>query len=532
VVGVRADWYDGGRPTFNPVFQERYGISNAIGFSALPPVISPRLALTYDMNDFAVFSRAKITAGVGIFSGGDPLVWFGNAFQNDGRGFATGSTQSVNCPTGQISVLTGGQFTGVPACIQADAVAQASRGLGDTQSISPDIKMPTVLRANIGFSSELNFAPSGFFSGWNLNLDYIYSKYRDSLTIVDLSQTVDTRIGLNGYTIDGRPIYRSIDPNVAGCTAELVGLNPGPIFQNVNAVCFNTSRDDELQLTNAGGYRSHNASIILSKRFDGGLFTENGNVDFNLGYAYTDSQDRRSMYNSTAGSNYDLIAAFDRQNPAASRGFYESRHNISSRLSFREEFFEDLSTRFAISFVARSGRPYSLTFGGTTFFNDSASGSDNALAYIPTGISDPNVSPTSNMAAVAAAATQAQALGCARKYAGSTIPRNTCTNDWYYDLDLSFSQEIPGPGRLFGRNDKLKLYATMDNFLNFLDKGWNVQHRRNFAGLQDVATISGVDAQGRYIFSSVITPEDFERDNGINVSSSVWRLKVGVSYEF
>jgi outer membrane receptor for ferrienterochelin and colicin len=75
VVGVRADWYDGGRPAFNPVFQERYGISNSIGFSALPPVISPRVALTYDMNDFAVFSRAKLTAGVGIFSGGDPLVW-------------------------------------------------------------------------------------------------------------------------------------------------------------------------------------------------------------------------------------------------------------------------------------------------------------------------------------------------------------------------------------------------------------------------------------------------------------------------
>ncbi|MBA3940640.1 MAG: hypothetical protein C0520_05475 [Sphingopyxis sp.] len=534
VVGVRADWYDGGRPALNPVFQQRYGIPNSIGFSALPPVISPRLALTYDMNDFAVFSRAKLTAGVGIFSGGDPLVWFGNAFQNDGRGFATGSTQSANCPTGQISVLTNGQFTGVPTCIQADAVAQASRGLGDTQSISPDIKMPTVLRANIGFSSELNFAPSGFFSGWNLNLDYIYSKYRNSLTVVDLSQTVDPRIGINGFTIDGRPIYRSIDPNAAGCNAELVGLNPGPVFSGVTAACFNTSRDDELQLTNAGGYRSHNASIILSKTFDGGLFTENGNVDFNLGYAYTDSQDRRSMYNSTAGSNYDLVAAFDRQNPAASRGFYESRHNISSRLSFREEFFEDLSTRFSISFIARSGRPYSLTFGGTTFFNDSASGSDNALAYLPTGLSDPNVSPSSTISAanMQALVDYINDTGCAKKHIGTTVPRNTCTNDWYFDMDLSFSQELPGPGRLFGRNDKIKLYATMDNFLNFLDKSWNVQHRRNFAGLQDIATISGIDPQGRYIFTGFNGAQSIADDNGINVSSSVWRLKVGVSYEF
>jgi outer membrane receptor for ferrienterochelin and colicin len=534
VVGVRADWYDGGRPSLNPVFLQRYGIPNTTGFSDLAPVIMPRVALTYDMDDFAVFGRAKLTAGVGIFSGGDPLVWFGNAFQNDGRGFATGSTQSVNCPTGQVSVLSNGQFTGVPTCIQADGINQAARGLGDTQSISPDIKMPTVLRANIGFASELNFAPRGFFSGWNLNLDYIYSKYRNPLTVVDLSQTVDTRIGLNGYTIDGRPIYRAIDPNVTGCTARLVGLNPGPVYENVNAVCFNTSRDDELQLTNAGSYRSHIASIILSKSFDGGLLTENGNVDFNVGYSYTDSQDRRSMYNSTAGSNYDLVAAFDRQNPAATRGFYESRHNISSRLAFREEFFDDLSTRFAITFVARSGRPYSLTFGGTTFFNDSASGSDNALAYLPTGLTDPNVSPSStiSVANMQALVDYINDTGCARKHIGSSVSRNTCTNNWYYDMDLSFSQEIPGPGRLFGKNDKLKLYATMDNFLNFLDDGWNVQRRRNFAGLQDIATISGVDAQGRYIFSNFNGAQSIADDNGVNLSSSVWRLKVGISYEF
>src|SRR3546814_8837236 len=90
VVGVRADWYSGGQPNYNPVFQGRYGIPNTTGFSNLDPIVMPRLALTYDMDDFAVFGRPKITAGVGIFSGGDPLVWFGNAFQNDGRGFEIG----------------------------------------------------------------------------------------------------------------------------------------------------------------------------------------------------------------------------------------------------------------------------------------------------------------------------------------------------------------------------------------------------------------------------------------------------------
>ena len=532
VIGIRADWYDGGAPEFNQNFFNRYGFGNNTGFSDLPPIIMPRAALTYDVGDFAVFSRAQVRAGVGIFSGGDPLVWFGNAFQNDGSGFALASTQAAGCPAGQIDVVTGGTFTGLPSCFRQAAIDSAARGLGFTQSIDTDIKMPSVLRANFGFTSELNFAESGFFSGWNLTLDYIYSKYKNPFTVVDLSQVPEFRAGRASQTIDGRPIYVTIDPSNAGCTAKFVSANPTPVFTGVNAACFTTAREDELMLTNAGSFRSHNASFLLSKYFDGGVFTDGGSTFVSFGYAYSDSQDRRNMYSSTAGSNYDITAAFDRQNPAASRGFYNSRHNITFNTSFKEEFFGDYATRFGMTFVARSGRPYSLTFTGSGVFNDSASGSDNALIYLPTGVTDPNIAPTSNMTAVQSLVDFANGLGCAKKYIGKTIPRNTCSNNWYYDMDLSVSQELPGPGHFFGKSDKIRLYASFDNFLNMLDSGWNVQRRRDFGGRQDLATVTGVDAQGRYIFSSAAGLNSFDSDNFINVSSSVWRIKLGVSYDF
>ena len=534
VLGVRAEWYDGGRPRQNPNYVARYGFGNDTSFSNIAPVILPRIALTYDMDDFSVFSRSQVRAGLGVFSGGDPVVWFGNAFQNDGRGFSQGTTQDAGCAPGQISVLQGGTFTGVPPCIGASGSGAAARGLGDTQSIDPNIKMPTVLRANFGFSSQLDFAPSGFFSGWNLTLDYIYSKYRNPFNVVDLSATPNPALGLGGYTIDGRPIYRSIDPTVAGCSAQLTGLSPVPTYTGVTAACFNTQRDDELMLTNAGSYRSHNATFILAKEFQGGVFTDGGSTYFSLGYAYTDAQDRRNMYNSTAGSNYDNTAAFDRQNPAASRGFFSSKHNITAQLNFREEFFQDLSTRLGITFVGRSGRPFSLTWSGSGIWGDSSSGNDNALVYLPSGTNDPNISPSSNMAAVQQLVDFAGSLKCTRKHIGSSIPRNTCENDWYFDVDLAFSQEIPGPGRLFGvKDDKIRLYATFDNFLNFLDDDWNVQRRRNFAGLLDIAgtTANGVDSAGRYVITNQVI-NTFTTDNTINFSSSVWRVKVGVSYEF
>ncbi|MCW4463747.1 TonB-dependent receptor [Sphingomonas sp. BT-65] len=553
--GVRIDWYDGGAPRHNPVFAQRYGFSNGNGFSKLEPMVLPRVGFTYDFNNEGLFSRSQLVGGVGIFSGGDPLVWFGNAFQNDGRGFATGNSQAAGCPAGQISVLSGGQFTGVPTCIRQNAIDLAAAGRGNTQSIDPDLKMSTVIRANLGFRTQLNFGESGFFSRWNANLDYIYSEYRNPFTLVDLAQTIDTRKGLNGYTIDGRPIYSAVDLLQTGCTGRLVNPGSPPVYANVNAACFtNTAnRFDELMLTNSKGFRSHVASFLLSKNFEGGLIVENGSTWVSFGYAYTNSHDRRNMYNSTAGSNYDQTAAFDRQNPDSSPGFYQSKHNFTFATNFKNEFVADLATSFGFTFVARSGRPYSLTWTGGGAFNNTNSGNDNALVYIPTGANDPNISPLSNATAVADLVKFANSLDCAKKFIGRTVTRNSCTNDWYFDLDLTISQELPGPGRLFGRNDKIKLYGMFDNFLNFIDDSWNVQRRRNFYGVQDIAslgttTVNGVssvvDAQGRYIINgftggsypnngdTLAANSSFITDNAINVSSSVWRFKIGVSYEF
>lgn len=531
--GIRTDWYDGKGPEYNPVFARRYGFPNITGFSNLDPVILPRAAITYDFASSDTFANAQLRAGVGIFSGGDPLVWFGNAFQNDGSTFATGSTQSNRCATGQIDVLVNGTFTGVPACIAADAQATAAAGQGNTQSIDPDLVMPTVVRANVGFSTELNFG-TGFFSGWNATLDYIYSEYRNAFNLVDLAQAVNPARGLGGYTIDGRPIYSNIDLLATGCTGRLVDPGTPPVFANLNAACFGGNRGGELMLTNSEGYRSHVASFLLSKNFDGGLFTDAGSTWLSFGYAYTNSHDRRNMYNSTAGSNYGQTAAFDRQAPAASPGFYQSKHNITLAANFDNEFVKDYETSLGFTFVARSGRPYSLTFTGNNVFNSTTGGlttNDNALVYLPTGVNDANISPTSNMTAVQQLVDFANGLDCAKEQMGRTVTRNNCTNDWYFDLDLRVSQELPGPGRLFGVNDKFRVYAMFDNFLNFLDSDWNVQRRRNFFGVQDIARTTGVDAQGRYIITEY-NGGTFDSDNQINVSSSVWRLKFGVSYEF
>jgi hypothetical protein len=534
--GLRVQWYDGDAPVANPLYEARYGFTNANPFSKLDPVLLPRLGFDYELGNNGFLSNSRVTGGVGIFSGGDPIVYFSNAFSNNGFSTANGDTFSSNCAgladgNGQIDVVTGGTFTGFPACAVARASAGSAAGTADTQSTDSDFDVPTVVRANLGFSTTLGSGNGGFLDNWQFNVDYIYSHFVDPINFVDLSQTIDFRRGLNGFTVDGRPIYAAIDPTATGCTAQLQGTGgTPPVYTNVTAACFNTRRDDEIQLTNGQSYDSHVASLVLSKRFNGGMFTDAGSTVFSMGYAFTDSDNFRNANSSTATSSYDESADFDRQNPDVGTSNYETRHRFTVAANFEEKFFGDYSTQLGVFFSAQSGRPYSLTFDGGGVFNDSSSGNDNARLYIPTGVSDSNVSPSSDPVAVQSLIDYVNASNCGFT-PGQTIGRNTCTEDWIYDMDIRISQELPGPGKIFGiTNDKFELFADVDNFLNVLDSSWNtVRARGVFGDGQLVDVVDGaIDTSGRYIISG-FNPDDTQQ---ISTSSSAWRIQVGVRYEF
>jgi carboxypeptidase family protein len=546
LAGVRLEWYDGSAPRVNPNFQQRYGFGNDFGFSQLDPVILPRIAFTYDFDNDGFLRSSQLTGGVGVFSGGDPIVYFSNAFSNNGYSTGDGDTFKAACDgirnaDGTISVVQGGTFTGFPACATQIGSNKAAAGLADTQSTDPNFEVPTVIRANIGFSSEIGFG-QGFFDNWQLQLDYIYSRFQDPINFVDLSQVIDTSRGLNGFTVDGRPIYAAIDPTTSDvdpvtlrpvpCTAQLQGTGgTPPTYTNVNSACFNTGRNDEIQLTNGRAYESHVFSMSLAKNFDRGVFTENGSVFVNFGYAFTDSENFRNNNSSTATSSFDESAAFDRQNPANSTSNYETRHAFTFAVNFTEEFLDGYDTQWGIFFSARSGRPYSLTFDGGGVFNDRSSGNDNALLYIPSGPNDPNISPLSVQSEVLELINFANNFNCSREAIGTTIRRNTCREDWTYDMDMRISQELPGPGSWFGiADDRFEIFADVDNFLNLLNSSWNTFKTRGQFGDGQVVDVvdGGVDDQGRYIISD-FNP-DFEQQ--VSTSASAWRIQIGARYSF
>jgi hypothetical protein len=546
--GVRVQLYDGDAPLFNPLFVERLGFSNATGFSSIDPVILPRFSATYEFDNEGFFSNSRLTGGVGVFSGGDPVVFYSNAFSNDGFAFGIGNT-NVCAPgqlnrdpvTGKISVLdAGGNFTGVPQCVVNAAEQAASRGNGQVQTIDPDFDVPTAVRANLGFATEFG-TQGGFFSNWRLNLDYIYTRFNDTLTVVDLLQQVNPSQGVNGFTVDGRPIINPIDPLNAGCNATLVGTGGNnPQWTGLSPACFNptNSRVQEfLQLTNGPSFDSHNFSAILSKDFDGGIITDGGSVRLNFGYAFNDSEQTINSRSTTAGSQFDGTAAFDPQNLAVSQSGFETRHNFTLSMNFREEFIDDYATSLGVFFRAAEGRPYSLTFNDTApFFRGQSSAEENILAYIPTGPNDPNLSPLSDPAAVTAfldAVNNNQGidsdLNCDFT-PGETIRRNSCRNDWFFDLDLRISQEFPFIGKVTGiKQDRIELFADFVNVLNLIDDNWNTV--RTLGGFDGrVALVDGsFDDQGRYVLSRFTSSQ--ARADTIE-QASAWRIQIGARYEF
>lgn len=542
--GIRVQIYDGdGTPRANPLFLQRFGFSNAVPFSKLDPVILPRFSATYDFFNEGFFSDTTLTAGVGVFSGGDPVVFFSNAFSNDGFASANGSSFSSECAAanlldanGNFNVLNNGTFTGLPQCIIDDAVGNAAAGSEDVKSTDPDFDVPTVVRANIGLATTFG-TETGFFSNWNLNLDYIYSRFNDTLAINDLVQIPDITEGLNGFSIDGRPILDDIDPLAPGCNAQLVGTGGvPPTYTGVTAACFGFGLDDYNQLTNGPSFDSHVFSASLSKRFQSGIFTDGGSVDLSFGYAFTDSNNTRNIFGATANGNFEDTAAFDFQNPAVSTSNFETRHRFTIAASLTEEFVDGYDTQLAMFFSARSGRPFSLTFDGDGF-QDGTSGDRNALLYIPTGPNDPNISPLSSAtdADITNLINFVGGLNCSFT-PGQTIRRNSCRNDWVFDMDLRFSQELPGPGRLFGVDDKIELFMDFDNFLNFIDSDWNVfRNRDDEDGLVPLIDTDGVDGAGRYIFTDLVTDASgvmIDEQERLGFSNSVWRIQLGVRYEF
>ena len=530
--GLRYDFYtSGSQPRLSENFLARYGFPNTEVFDGLD-VFLPRLGITYEA-PWEFYGETTFRAGAGVFSGGDPTVWFSNAFSNTGKSIAPGSIQDPPCTDADRQVLdANGNFTGIPDCITQAQINAAINSDGRTDAVDPNFKPPSVVRGSFGLTHFFDFdgAAGGFFDDWRLDFDIIHDRRRNAPDFIDLTVTPI------GFAPDGRLIFNAIDPLKPGCDALFRGPRLGfSGSTEEGGPCDAGRRDQDILLTNVkpgaknGGTTA--ISVILNKEWDYTLFNRPASFDLTIGYAFTDAKVVNPSTSSTATSNFEEQALFNINDPQLAPSQFANKHNFTLAANFRHEFFRDLATRLSVLFRARSGRPFSYVFddrsAGTFGDTDNEA---RQLFYVPTGPNDPRVDFSAlsqedidNLFALI----KSSGLD---KFAGQIAPRNQFHDPWFKDLDLRFSQDVPTPWE----GHHLQLFVDFDNVLNFFDSGSNLLRTKDRGDVAEGVPIvnASLTPDGKkFVYSNLSGRANIFEDD-IFVDSSVWRVQLGIRYRF
>ncbi|TKB53910.1 TonB-dependent receptor [Ferrimonas aestuarii] len=476
--GVRYERIDSSdTPAFNQNFYKRYGFANNATFDG-KDIWLPRLGIKWQIQD-----NLQLRMGAGRFSGGNPNVWFGNSFSNDGITNVTASNTQ--------DYLSGANPTQIPQGL-TDGLTS---GDGYVNALDPNFELPSDWRYSIGIDYITDLPLLG--DNWYMGAEYLVIDREDDAAWVDLTRTAA------GTTPGGRTYYEAIDP----LTGEA------------------TDRYD-LMLTNADESGENKVlSFTLSKEWENG-------IRLSTSYTNTDITEGNQGSSSTAKSNYQYTpVGLDRNGTTLGRGHYEVEHRWIVSLGYEAEFWKGYATTFDLFYERRSGQPITYTLGA---FRDGDLGdqgdlddSDYYLPYIPTGADDPNVVYGGGLTYEEfIAAANAVGLG---GYAGGYGGKGTGTQPWVSQLDFRFTQELPG----FSKDHRSVFYFDIKNLLNLLNEDWGEVRTQSYNS--DILVDYDYDADsGQYTYYVPYGQDGLETKNWntYNVSASTWQLKMGIRYNF
>ncbi|WP_213609578.1 TonB-dependent receptor [Pseudoalteromonas sp.] len=465
------------KPTLNENFLSTYGFSNQENLDGLD-IILPRIGFKYYATE-----ALTVNGGVGRFQGGIPNVWYNNSFQNDGITFVDAPQSAID----DYYANNQADITQVPGAIK-DSLVQ---GAGSTNYVDPNFKLPSSIRAQLGFEYDFDSELLGEGFKWQAEIAY-HKKENEAVWH-------NTAIKPVGVAADGeRIIFESI--------------YSGDLADNFDIAMTNSAEDG----------RSVVISTALAKEWENGLY-------ISASYAHQDVTEASIGSSSRAQSNYQYNTTKSRNEDFAARGAYEVEHSFKVNLAYNTELFSGYATKFNVYFERRSGRPFSYTMGmfrngdlgDSRDFNSSSA----YLAYIPTGPDDTNVNWDRSELSWEELETLLNRAGISER--GQILDRNSGTQPWVTSMDISIKQEIPG----FAEGHSGEVYLMIDNFANLLNSDWGVEKRLGFSD-QAVYDLAGLDDDGRYIINGRYNGADVRNYSQYQTSSSAWQAKIGVSYKF
>lgn len=480
--GLRADI-----PTFpetpaaNPLISENFPGYQTDQIPSGNILWSPRFGFNYDIFGDG---KAQLRGGVGMFTGRIPYVWMSNNYGNTGtlyaelRGFGSELPISFD-PNNQPQV--GDLGTGTPQL------------RSEVNLVDPDLKMPQVLRYNIGVDRELAL---GFIG----TVEFQYSKTVNDMLYrkINLEPAVG-KLGTVGSSTEERVVYG--------------GTNSG-----------GGNFYDILELYNTSGGYQWDLVFQVQRNMARGL-------SVNAGYRMGRSEDKNSVTSSQARSQmrYNPIDN-DPNNPALSTSLYQVDNRIWASVSYVHEFFDNAATTISLFYNGETGAPFSFIYYGDVN-NDGFDQND--LFYIPRNSSEILLGRISNGQYVPADDQTYEDLDdfienneYLSENRGKVAERNGARNPWRNILDIRIAQDIPD---LWGMG---QFQITLDilNFLNLLNNEWgwneNVYSTYTIANYQGTVTHNGQANVPVYSFSK---PENNEPWSA-SESTSRWAMQLGIRY--
>ena len=455
-------------------------------------ILEPRLSFNYA---FDTQYKTQLRGGIGISEGVTPGVWLSNSYTNNGVALTSASAFS-------------GTFNPDPFTQQ---IPKGTPPSPEVDLLDPHFKLPTVLKASLGFDRELPW--------WGLVFTADYEHLQNQHAILYQNLNIGTP---TGTLPDGRTSYWN-----PTATTKCNNGKKGAAY-TIPSCFFNPNFYDVVYLTNSNKGSADYLSLMLSKPLSNNWFGRFGVV---VGHA-TDVNPGTS---SQAASNLNKTAVTNPNEDVASSSSYEVRKRVLASLTWQHKFFGDYTTSVSGIYDGHTGQPYSWVFGNDVsgICYGSSSNCPYGLVYIPNGPGDVEFTSKTGATAQQQFFNYIAGNSYLRGHQGQIAQRNGVRSAWVNRIDLSFRQQIPG---LF-KGNKGEVRFDIYNVLNLLNKKWGDVNDVDFPNVRTLANFAGVDpVTGKYIYS---LPTD---KNGNYVpgsttyenshAQSVWQVLVTLRYTF
>lgn len=472
-------------------------------------LFQPRVGFNWNLGGEA--QRMQLRGGVGLFQGAAANVWLSNPFSNNGLSVATRSCTTITACNG--SALTTGIFSANP---NSQPVLTGVTPAANVDFLSPDLEQPSVWKANLAFEAELPVLP--FVGGLVASVEYLHTKVESGLTYEHLNLGAPTRLGPDGRQMFWRPEgYRQACWNNGAAVSSNVAGNPcnTPSGQTRNRALSNASFNNVLLARETDQGYGDALTLALSRPAASGF-------GWSLAYTMTRAKEVSPLTSSTSASNWSNRNIYNPNDAVLSNSNYLIRDRVNASLTWTHAFFGSNRTSFGVFYEGRKGKPYSWTYLND-LNGDGISGND--LMYVP------SAPGSGEVVFVNGAAEEARfwevvngnpALSSAK---GGVAGANTAYAPWVNNIDVRFSQELPG----FMKDHKVSFTLDILNFTNLLNKKWGRIEEIGFPSNRSFVNYNGLDAQGRYRYSLGTTEAAVVRQTA---NESQWQIQATLRYTF